>query len=1029
MNATPERRPHPFLSRMLAPAGSDDAEALAHAVQGKVVLLTGASFGIGRALAKRLAHAGANLLLVARTTDRLHALASEINANGGQARAFSVDLSDSKAVEAFAAQLTAESITPDYVIHNAGKSIRRSLADSLDRPQDAARTMAVNYLGPAQLQLALLPRMLDKCGGHIINVSSVGVRLPPAPLWGPYTASKAAFDTWLRAAAPELSLRGINCSSIYFGLVHTRMSAPTEAYQHMPGLTDDEAAAVVCRAIIERPRVIEPWWVAPLRVLAPWCEGAIHAVFALLLQRAAHASAKRAAPAKRAASLSIAAQITTRLWHMGILRMGPKAIWGVFQAWLRCSGSLVFLAEVAARRFGDALALRDDDGNMSFMELRAAYERLARKLIDDYGAGPGRCIALAERNHRTFIVGLLAAARTGADVVLLNPDSPPLVLDQTLVAQHIDTLLHGPQLDLGIYAKSLNRCTLNVETAGPSVRLPRLKQPGRITILTSSSTGPAKRVARRPTPASVLPPVLGLLESLPISLHQPTVLAVPLFHGHGFATLAMTLGFAAPLYLGRKYEIAPLLARSEEPRAPIVVSVPTLLKRWLASGPLQKNIAAVVTGSAPLPAPLCAQLLEALGPVLYNLYGSSEAGVVALATPKMLAAAPGSVGLPLPGHAVRVVDNAGKGVAAGSVGRIHVRGPLVLRTGADGWLDTGDLGQVDAQGHLFVCGRSDEMLISGGENVYPAQVEACLLTHPAISEAAVTVVEDPEFGQRLHAFVVLRPNETETPESLRTWLSARLERFQIPRRVTLVSVLPRNALGKIDRPALRRSGLVSVLLALVFLCIGALPARANDSKTWEFVYAEQGIKIFNDPSAPLPTFKAEGEIPVNLLDLLAVIADLPRRKEWLTDITMSRILEGDVESRVVIYERMRMPWPVVDRDCVVESVIEKDYEQGIVTVRFQQVEHPLRPRDPKHIRLPVVQGFMRYSYVDATHTYAEYETTLDVGGTLPAWVSKLATRKIPLFTLQALIKQIARTRGQYDAFVREQRAKLKFKDE
>jgi len=272
-------RPHPLLSRLLAPRGSMDAEALAHAVRGKVVVLTGASFGIGRSLAVRLGQAGAKLLLMARTAEALAAVAAEINAAGGDARALPLDLADTDAIDGLATKLAAEGVTADVVIHNAGKSIRRLIADSLDRAHDFSRTIAVNYLGPVRLQLALLPAMIAKRGGQIVVVSSVGVRLPPAPRWAAYTAAKSAFDVWMSSARPELSAHQIACTSIYLGLVHTKMSEPTESYRNMPGMTADEAALVVCRALVRRPRRIQPWWVGPLRVLAPWCEGVVDRLF------------------------------------------------------------------------------------------------------------------------------------------------------------------------------------------------------------------------------------------------------------------------------------------------------------------------------------------------------------------------------------------------------------------------------------------------------------------------------------------------------------------------------------------------------------------------------------------------------------------------------------------------------------------------------------------------------------------------------------------------------------------------------
>jgi NAD(P)-dependent dehydrogenase (short-subunit alcohol dehydrogenase family) len=259
--------PFPMLSRFLAPPTCTDDTALRRAVEGKVVLVSGASYGIGRALALRLGAAGARLLLLARTIERLEEVADEIRSEGGQAEVFSVDLRDAEDIDRVTGAVLDKYPQVDIVVHNAGKSIKRSLHKSLDRPHDFERTMGVNYLGPVRMQLALLSGMIERGGGQIINVSSVSVRLPPAAHWAAYHSSKSAFDLWVGAAVPELAPHGICCTSVYMGLVHTRMSAPTESYAKMPGQTPEQAAASLCRAIVYRPRVVQPWWLGPARFL------------------------------------------------------------------------------------------------------------------------------------------------------------------------------------------------------------------------------------------------------------------------------------------------------------------------------------------------------------------------------------------------------------------------------------------------------------------------------------------------------------------------------------------------------------------------------------------------------------------------------------------------------------------------------------------------------------------------------------------------------------------------------------------
>jgi len=212
---------------------------------------------------------------------------------------------------------------------------------------------------------------------------------------------------------------------------------------------------------------------------------------------------------------------------------------------------------------------------------------------------------------------------------------------------------------------------------------------------------------------------------------------------------------------------------------------------------------------------------------------------------------------------------------------------------------------------------------------------------------------------------------------------------------------------------------------LVLTCI-ATNAWARPEIRWEYMYTKSGLNMYEAIGTSLPTYKAEGIIPVNLLDLLAVISDVPRRPEWLPDIDESRILEGDIESRVIIYERFDMPWPVTDRDCVVESVIYKDFAHGVVTVTFKEIEHPAKPPVEGLVRIPIMRGQMQFSYLDSDRTVATYEATLDIDTSLPDWLFQIALRRLPIFTLEAITQQVKRTRGQYNAFVAQQQEKLKF---
>lgn len=243
------------LSRVVNPHRSVTDEALKCAVDGRIVVVTGASHGIGCATATRLAAAGAEVLMVARSEDRLAQLANRLDA-----RAFTCDLSNADDVARLPAELLAVHGHVDVVVSNAGKSIRRSIGESYDRMHDFTRTIAVNYLGPVQLLLGLLPAMRERGSGHIVNVSTIGALVPPAPRWAAYSASKSAFDVWLRSVAAETTEDGVTASTVYMALVHTRMSAPSADFDAVPGLSPEQAADLVCHAIVERPVAVAPWW-------------------------------------------------------------------------------------------------------------------------------------------------------------------------------------------------------------------------------------------------------------------------------------------------------------------------------------------------------------------------------------------------------------------------------------------------------------------------------------------------------------------------------------------------------------------------------------------------------------------------------------------------------------------------------------------------------------------------------------------------------------------------------------------------
>jgi fatty-acyl-CoA synthase len=331
-------------------------------------------------------------------------------------------------------------------------------------------------------------------------------------------------------------------------------------------------------------------------------------------------------------------------------------------------------------------------------------------------------------------------------------------------------------------------------------------------LLTSGTTGTPKG-ARRNRPPRDPRAAAGLLAALPYRRGDVVVLPAPLFHAWGFSHHLMAGALAMTLVLSRHFDPEATLAAVSREGATVLAVVPVMLQRILALPPEvidrhdHRRLRVVASSGSALPGNLSTEWMRTFGDNLYNLYGSTEVGQATLAGPADLRAAPGMAGRPLIGSTVRILGDDGRPVRRGSVGRIFVGnanhfdgytgGGTKDRVG--GLLATGDLGFIDRAGRLYVGGRDDDMIISGGENVFPREVEDLLASHPAVSDAAVVGVPDEEFGQRLAAWVVLRPEASLSATQVQNHVRAHLARHKVPRDVTFVDELPRNATGKLLR--------------------------------------------------------------------------------------------------------------------------------------------------------------------------------------------------------------------------------------
>ncbi|MBB6048337.1 AMP-binding protein [Armatimonas rosea] len=482
---------------------------------------------------------------------------------------------------------------------------------------------------------------------------------------------------------------------------------------------------------------------------------------------------------------------------MSLLRalLGPRPLVAVFSflaAYLRHGGSLYTLVAWRARQTPEALALVEPEGTRTFAELEQQASRWATRLALQK---PG-IVGILCRNHAAFVEVLLACGKLGVEAVLLHTHFTA----EQLTRRKLDVLV----CDREFAALAAGQNTLFTDMALPP---PRATPPRRgrasLTILTSGTTGAAKPVRRRPTLTQALRMARALLTQLTLRPGEPTLLTLPLLHGHGLATLALSLVLGSPLYLFPRATARDFLQCIEAHAIQVVVLVPTILYRLLQEPGAWElsSLRVLVCGSAPLEGRLATAALERFGPTLFNLYGSSEAGVISLATPADLQLAPESVGRVLPGVRVELLNERDVPVAVGEWGRVCVGGEQVV---GGKRFETGDRGRFDTEGRLYLQGRLDDLLICGGENVFPQTIEAAVCQNlPSVLECAAVGVPDPEFGQAIQLFVVLKPGYETSAAALLDQLRPLFPRAVRPRSVTILEALPRNLSGKLLRRELR----------------------------------------------------------------------------------------------------------------------------------------------------------------------------------------------------------------------------------
>jgi len=534
-----------------------------------------------------------------------------------------------------------------------------------------------------------------------------------------------------------------------------------------------------------------------------------------------------AATARQAASdKAFEVRVLREAGVLGLQR--PDKSVKIVSALLRWGASPALGITTAAIKYPHEPALIDERGSLTFEQVHRRSNALARA-FEQMGIGFGDGVGIMCRNHRGFVEATLGAAKLGASALYLNTmfagpqlaevtrrEQPKVLVYDEEFAELLDEVDESIERVIAWTDGDPGAPTLDslFASAGDANLKPPADKP-RFVILTSGTTGTPKG-AQRSSPDGLLP-LAAMIDKIPYRSREKMVVAAPLFHSWGFFHFVMSVTTASTMVLRRRFDPEQTLRTIQEHRAEVLAVVPVMVQRilqlpeqTLASYDLSSLRITALSGSA-LPGELALAWMDRFGDSIYNLYGSTEVAYATIATPADLRAAPGTAGRPPRGTVVRLYDEQGHEVPRGEVGRIFVGNEMSFEgyTGGggkeaiDGLLCSGDVGHLDSGGRLFIDGRDDEMIVSGGENVFPREVEDLLADHEAVVDVAVIGVEDEEFGQRLKAFVVVAEESGVSEDELRAHVKANLAGYKAPREFEFMDELPRNATGKILKRELR----------------------------------------------------------------------------------------------------------------------------------------------------------------------------------------------------------------------------------
>ena len=496
--------------------------------------------------------------------------------------------------------------------------------------------------------------------------------------------------------------------------------------------------------------------------------------------------------------------------------LSPLGLYRLISAISKYGINIMLLLKITEKTYGNKVALVDGNETVSFKQLLLQCEKLSIILKENYYLKDRQKVAFLCKNHASLVKSIFAVSGLGSDLYLLNSEMSKLQFNQ-LVNQHdFDFLIYDFELISFIeeseyrkekilsYHENLpaidNLLKINVDQTH---RIQRSSM-SKIVLLTGGTTGISKAVTHKPSIFKFLDPFSTLLSRLNLLTYNTAYIATPIYHGYGIAILFSFIALGKKVIINDGFNAEKACSLIREHKVEVITVVPLMIHKMLETSVEDlRSLRCIASGGAKLNPSIVKKVFCELGDVLYNLYGTSEAGLNIIATPQDLKYSANTIGKEIKGVKLKVMDDKIE-VVDGRIGQFCINNKWSMRNSKSPWIDTGDLGYRDDNGYYFLCGRTDDMVVSGGENIYPIEVEQVLINHPLVEDVAVIGIVDEKYGQTLKAFVQKGKNdENITKEALVEWLRPRVARFQLPKDIIFINSLPYTPLGKLDKKQLK----------------------------------------------------------------------------------------------------------------------------------------------------------------------------------------------------------------------------------